>query len=139
MRNYIIFCILTLVGGFVWGTAFGQNFDSTPNTDENIYWAAKPVQCGPVKEMFIQMQKHGQKAAFGGLGLAHSENYAGSLNVFNFLAVNMEDNSWVMVEINEDKTLACVTAYGVGMEWNPKQLEQFTSPNTFDNPDFLDK
>ena len=56
MRNYIIFCILTLVGGFVWGTAFGQNFDSTPNTDENIYWAAKPVQCGPVKEMFIEKQ-----------------------------------------------------------------------------------
>ncbi len=138
MRNYIIFCILTLVGGFVWGSAFGQNYDSTQQ-DEDIYWAAKPVQCGPTKQMFEQMEMLGQKTAFGGLGLAQSENYAGSLNVFNFLAVNIENQSWVMVEVSEDKALACVTAYGVGTEWNPGQLEQFTNPNTFDDPDFLNK
>jgi hypothetical protein len=138
VRYYIIFCILSVIGGFVYGSAFGQTLDSTPE-DENVYWAAKPVQCGPTKQMFEQMAELGQKAAFGGLGLAHSENYAGSLNVFNFLAVNMEDNTWVMVEVSEDKELACVTAYGQGTEWNPKQLEQFTNPNTYNTPKFLDK
>jgi len=123
VRYYIIFCILSVIGGFVYGSAFGQTLDSTPE-DENVYWAAKPVQCGPTKQMFEQMAELGQKAAFGGLGLAHS---------------NMEDNTWVMVEVSEDKELACVTAYGQGTEWNPKQLEQFTNPNTYNTPKFLDK
>jgi|TARA_B100001093_G_C26779721_1_gene994051 hypothetical protein len=130
MRYFIIFCILTFLVGFTTGKVIAQETDS-----DEIYWAAKPVQCGPVKKMFELMQEHGQKAGFGGLGRAHSENYEKSFNVFNFLAVNMEDKSWVMIEINSDKTLACVVGYGVGTEWNPSQLEKFTNPNTFDNPD----
>ena len=59
MRNYIIFCILTLVGGFAWGSAFGQNDDS--KQDEDIYWAAKPVQRGPTKQMIDKMEKHGKQ------------------------------------------------------------------------------
>ena len=132
MRHFIIFCILTFLVGFISGKVIAQASD----TDE-VYWAAKPIQCGPLKQMFEQMQDKGHVAAFGGLGIAHSENFDNTFNVFNFLSVNMEDNTWIMIEVNAEKTMACAVAYGTGVEFNPKQLKEFTGPDTYNNPEFF--
>jgi len=94
-------------------------------------WAAKPIQCGPTYDVFLQMQDSGMKAFFGGLGKSNSVNYETAIDVFVYLTINMETQQWAAIEVNEDQTDACIVGYGQGTVFDPNELQEYTAPESF--------
>jgi len=95
-------------------------------------WAAKPIQCGPTYDVFLQMQDSGMKAFFGGLGKSNSVNYETAIDVFVYLTINMETQQWAAIEVNEDQTDACIVGYGQGTVFDPDELQEYTAPENFE-------
>ena len=75
-------------------------------------WAAKPIQY----------------TSGGGLGKSNSVNHAGALDVFVFLNVNLENQTWTLLEVNEEQTDACVIGFGQSIEFDPETLNNLTEP-----------
>ena len=95
-------------------------------------WAAKPIQCGPTYDVFLQMQDSGMKTFFGGLGKSNSVNYETAIDVFVYLTINMETQQWAAIEVNEDQTDACIVGYGQGTMFDPDELQEYTAPENFE-------
>jgi len=95
-------------------------------------WAAKPIQCGPTYDVFLQMQDSGMKTFFGGLGKSNSVNYETAIDVFVYLTINMETQQWAAIEVNEDQTDACIVGYGQGTVFDPNELQEYTAPENFE-------
>jgi len=95
-------------------------------------WAAKPIQCGPTYDVFLQMQDSGMKTFFGGLGKSNSVNYETAIDVFVYLTINMETQQWAAIEVNEDQTDACIVGYGQGTVFDPDELQEYTAPENFE-------
>jgi hypothetical protein len=62
------------------------------------------------------------------LGKTNSVNYENPRDVFVFLSVNLETQQWAAIEINNEKTDACIIGYGLGVVFDPAELKEFTSP-----------
>lgn len=118
----------------IWATAFlgglitGQSVFAQTVEPE---WAAKPVQCGAPSDLFTRFQDRGMQTFFGGIGLSNSVNYETPLEVFVFLSINMETQQWAAVEVNNDKTDACIVGFGQGTLFDPAELKEFTDPRSF--------
>ena len=91
-------------------------------------WAAKPIQCMPLNVAFTKSRELGQYTSWGGLGKSNSVNHAGALDVFVFLNVNLENQTWTLLEVNEEQTDACVIGFGQSIEFDPETLNNLTEP-----------
>jgi hypothetical protein len=123
VRIFLTIWALAFLGGIVTGkSVFAQ---TEPE------WAAKPIECGTTFEIFSQMQDNGMKAFFGGLGKSNSVNYEQPIDVFVYLTINLETQQWAAIEVNEEKTDACILGYGQSTMFDPAQLQEFTAPKNF--------
>tara|TARA_Y100000389_G_C17448422_1_gene513081 strand:- start:1602 stop:1976 length:375 start_codon:yes stop_codon:yes gene_type:complete len=94
-------------------------------------WAAKPIQCGPVYDVFSKMRDGGMETFFGGLGKSNSVNFNTPIDVFLYLTINMETQQWAAIEVNEEQTDACIVGYGQGTMFDPAELQEYTAPESF--------
>lgn len=94
-------------------------------------WAAKPIQCGPVYDVFLKMRDGGMATFFGGLGKSNSVNFNTPIDVFLYLTINMETQQWAAIEVNEEQTDACIVGYGQGTMFDPAELQEYTAPESF--------
>lgn len=118
----------------IWATAFlGGLFTGQSVIAQTVEpeWAAKPVQCGAPYDVFTGFKNQGMKTFFGGMGLSNSVNYETAIEVFVFLAIDMETQQWAAVEVNDDKTSACIIGFGQGTLFDPEELKEFTDPRSF--------
>lgn len=117
----------------IWATAFlggilsGQSVFAQTEPE----WAAKPVQCGTPYEVFSQVKEKGMSTFFGGMGITTSVNYDEPLEVFMFVSINLETQQWSAIEVNDDKTSACIIGFGQGTLFDPNELQEYTDPENF--------
>ena len=121
VRVLLTIWALAFLGGLITGKSV---FAQTKEPE----WAAKPVQCGAPLDVFARIKSDGMETFFGGLGKTDSINYETPRDVFVFLSINLETQQWAAVEINNEKTDACIIGYGQGVVFDPVQLKEFTSP-----------
>jgi hypothetical protein len=125
VRTFLTICALAFLGGIITGkSVFAQT--SEPE------WAAKPIQCGPTYEIFTEMEENGMKPFFGGLGKSNSVNYEQPIDVFVYLTINLVTQQWAAIEVNEQKTDACIIGWGQSTLFDPDVLQEFTAPENFE-------
>ena len=124
VRIFLTIWALAFLGGIVTGkSVFAQTEPA---------WSAKPIQCGPTFDIFSQMQNNGMKAFFGGLGKSNSVNYEQPIDVFVYLTINLVTQQWAAIEVNEQKTDACIIGWGQSTLFDPDVLQEFTAPENFE-------
>ena len=123
MRYLTLLFALSFLGGLTTGKSLlAQERQSEPE------WAAKPIQCMEKDKAFATAYERGQKPAFGGLGKSASVNYKDALDVFVFLMVNLEDQTWSLIEVDSNKVSACIIGYGQSVEFDGGTLQTYTAP-----------
>ena len=121
---FFLICFLAFLGGFTSGK-------SVLSQTAQPEYSMKPIHCGPVYNVFTEMQEMEMATFFGGLGTANSVNTDQPIPVYVYLSVNLETLHWAVLEINYEYTEACVIGYGQGAMFDPKQLKEFTDPKRF--------
>ena len=92
--------------------------DEAPVPEENgsvdgVYWAQKPIQCGPVSALVDMVKEYGEEPAMSAEGLAMGLNGRG-LNVTIVLGANPKTGTWTLMEVQKEIGLACVLGSGSG-------------------------
>jgi hypothetical protein len=131
MRQLMLLTIwaTALFGTVLTGNVFAQ--ETTPDQETTTGWLAKPVQCGPPGSLYAGMEEAGLKTFFGGLGTSYSRELNKTFPVYVYLSVNLENQQWVAVEINEDRSEACIVGVGTGTIFDTNILQEFTAPESF--------
>lgn len=125
MKTILTICAFGFLGGIITGQPLmAQDRPAEPE------WAAKPVQCLPMNDAFKIAYERGQMPAFGGLGKSSSVNYDSLLDVYVFLHVNLEDQTWTIFEVDDDQEGACIIGYGKTVEFNSDTLQNLTAPKS---------
>lgn len=99
--------------------------DGAPTPEENgsvdgVYWAQKPIQCGPVSALIDMVKEYGEEPAMSAEGLAMGLNGRG-LNVTIVLGANPKTGTWTLIEVQKDIGLACVLGSGSGYKLHQSQ------------------
>ena len=99
--------------------------DGAPAPEENgsvdgVYWAQKPIQCGPVSALIDMVKEYGEEPAMSAEGLAMGLNGRG-LNVTIVLGANPKTGTWTLIEVQKDIGLACVLGSGSGYKLHQSQ------------------
>lgn len=116
---------------FLGGIFSGQSVFAQADSDQDPNWLSKPVQCGPPGPLYKGMEEAGLKTFFGGLGTSYSRELNKTFPVYVYLSVNLENQQWVAVEINEDRSEACIVGVGTGTIFDTNILQEFTAPESF--------
>lgn len=87
---------------------------------EGVYWAQKPIQCGPVDSLIEMVKEYGEMPMLSADGLAMGQNGRG-LNITIVLGANPETGTWTLMEVQKEIGLACVLGSGSGYNLHQSQ------------------
>ena len=115
MRWFITAAAIAFLGGLITGK-------SVLAQENEVFWAGKPVQCGPSETAFQTAEQEGLKPAFLGYGYSNSVNYEEPLPVLLALYLNPNSGRFVIIEINADGKESCIIGQGDDTEFNPANI-----------------
>lgn len=99
--------------------------DEAPTPEENgsvdgVYWAQKPIQCGPVTALIEMVKEYGEEPIMSAEGLAMGQQGRG-LDVTIVLGANPKTGTWTLMEVQTKIGLACVLGSGSGYKLHQSQ------------------
>ena len=117
LRVILTACAIAFLGGLV----TGKSVLAQDNTN-NVYWAAKPIQCGPTDYALNQSLEGGLQPLWAGYGWSHSVNYDQPLPVLISLHANLETGTWAMMETDSQGNETCILSDGQGLEFDSDKI-----------------
>ena len=106
-------CAIAFLGGLI----TGKSVLAQDNTN-NVYWAGKPIQCGPTDYALNQAMEGDLKPLWAGYGWSNSVNYDEPLPVLIHLHMDPESQRWVVMETGAPGTETCFKCCALQMFWN---------------------
>ena len=89
---------------------------------EDTFWAAKPIQCGPSESAFQAAEQGGLKPAFLGYGYSNSVNYDEPIPVLLALYLNPNEGKFIIMEIASDGAESCIIGQGDDTDFDPSNI-----------------
>jgi len=115
MRWFITAAAIAFLGGLITGK-------SVLAQESEVFWAAKPIQCGPSETAFQTAEQEGLKPAFLGYGYSNSVNYDEPIPVLLALYLDPNGGKFVIMEIAADGEEGCIIGQGDGTDFNPANI-----------------
>jgi hypothetical protein len=110
-------CAIAFLGGLI----TGKSVLAQDNTN-NVYWAGKPIQCGPTDYALNQAMEGDLKPLWAGYGWSNSVNYDEPLPVLIHLHMDPESQRWVVMETGAPGTETCIISSGEGATFSPDEI-----------------
>ena len=92
---------------------------------QEVFWAEKPVQCGPLTDALNKTLEQGMVPVLAGMGWSNSINYPEPFPVKVGLYLNPNSQEFVVLEIDVDMEEACIVAYGEGVQATQEGINNF--------------
>ena len=92
---------------------------------QDTFWAAKPVQCGPLEGALNITLEKGMVPVLAGMGWANSANYEEPIPVKIGLYLNPESQEFAILEIEVDMEIVCIVGYGEGVQASQEGINNF--------------
>ena len=117
LRVILTACAIAFLGGFITGKSV-----LAQDTEGKVYWAAKPIQCGPTDYALNKAIEGNLKPMWAGYGWSHSVNYDQPLPVLISLHANLETGTWAMMETDSRGNETCILSDGQGLEFDSDKI-----------------
>ena len=84
------------------------------------YWAAKPVQCGPLEEVKSVVKQHDEVAILGAMAqiVVDENNLTSVVTRPVYIFYSQENKSYTIVEFDYKNEEACVVSWGNGVDFD---------------------
>ena len=118
-----VFCLLPCATAQAIPEGRGQS-------DIDCFWGEKPVQCADLNDVLEIGHQKGLQTAFGGLGTMDIMDQGEMVQqeVFVFLQVNLRTGEFAVLEVDRQKTEACLVAKGSDSTFELETLRNMTTP-----------